>query len=343
MATESPLSDEMPNGQRRVIVAVLAVGLLCAILYWLNIQITVIASDETVPREWRQHAEIIKSVLENLIAGAIAAILLALTFKWIIAFVDPKDRVIEISPNNITSRLLHNALRTRSYVFMGNTATFVSAAVLPVLSDSIRVSGIPRSVKLILIDPLDESAIKRYSEFKFRAMQTASKVGDQHLARWVPPITTPRGESSDEISAKALAAIYLCAFSSLQSGMEVSIFLRRSFTPFRADMTNTEVVLTQESANESAVAFPAQGHFYGWYHKEAEAQCMQATEIDVAGERNQLSHLGLAHPSSPREEIKKSLIALVGHFSHLKKLAENQTVIDNAAEKISRPSHAYQA
>ncbi len=343
MANQELLSNEMPNGQRRVAFAVIAIFLLCLALYWVDFHVSAFADNKENPVELRQHAGIFKAVLENLIAGSIAAILLALTFKWIVALVDPKDRVIEISPNNITSRLLRNARRTRNYVFIGNTATFVSAAVLPVLSDAVRTTGIPRSVTLILIDPIDKETLQSYSEFKLRAMQTVSKVADQDLARWVPPITTPKGESSEEISAKVLAAIYLGAFASLQSGMDISVHLRKSFTPFRADMTNSEVVLTQESSSESAVAFSSEGHFYGWYHKEADAQCMQATKIDIAGERERLRQLGLVHPTSPKEEIKKSIVALANHFDHLKELATNQNVIDLTTKNVSRPTHAYQS
>lgn len=342
MANQELLSNEMPNGQRRVVVAVMAIFFLCLGLYWLDLHVSAFADNEENPAQLRQHAGIVKAVLENLIAGSIAAILLALTFKWIVALVDPKDRVIEVSPSNITPRLLRNARRTSNYVFIGNTATFVSAAVLPVLSDAVRTTGIPRSITLILIDPMDKEALQSYSEFKLRAAQTASKVADQDLARWVPPIATPKGESSEEISAKVLAAIYLGAFASLQSGMEVSIHLRKSFTPFRADMTNSEVVLTQESASESAVAFSSEGHFYGWYHKEADAQSMQSTKIDIAGEREQLRKLGLMHPSASKEEIKKSIVALANHFDHLKELAVNQDVINQATKNVTRPTHAYQ-
>lgn len=342
MTNYNPLSDEMPNGKRRVIVTVIAVGVLCLLLYWINLKVSALASSEATPPDWRQHAGIIKSVLENLIAGSIAAILLAITFKWIVALVDPLDRVIEINPNSITDRLVQNAIKTRSYVFIGNTASFVSAVILPVLSDANRNTGIPRLIKLILIDPVDSETLKSYSEFKLRATHTASKIGDQDLACWTAPLDNTKSESIEEISSKILAAIYLATYASLQSGIDVSIYLRKSFTPFRADMTNKEVVLTQESSNQTAVAFPAQGHFYGWYHKEAEAQCMQATKLDIVGERSKLQKLALMHPSSSKNEIRTALISLVNCFTHFKSLEANNAVIDQTVKRISRPSHAYQ-
>jgi hypothetical protein len=339
--TQDLLQNDLPARHIHVVIAVSLVSLVCMFLYWCDLRIAQAIDEDQIGKEWKQHATITRAVLENLIAGAVAAILLALTYRWIVAFIDPRDRVIEVSPSNITNRLLRNAQRTRDYIFIGNTATFVSAAVLPVLSDSIRTTGHPRSVTLVLIDLMDSDAVASYSAFKLSGLQTASKVADQHLARWVPPLNKPEGETSEQIVSKVLAAIYLAAFSSLQSGMVVSVYLRRSFTPFRADMTDSEVVLTQESASESAVAFSSSGHFYGWYHKEADAQRMQGEKIDIAGEREKLRQLLLVHPSSELVEIKRALAAVANHFSHLRPLATNGQIIDLAADRVARPNHAY--
>lgn len=335
------LPNDMPARNKHVVAAVALVSVICAFLYWTDLHLAVAIEKNKISDEWKQHAVVIRAVLENLIAGAVAAVLLALTYRWIVAFIDPRDRVIEISPSSITNRLIKNAHRTRDYIFIGNTATFVTVAVLPVLSDSVRMTGHPRSVTLVLIDLMNPGAVASYSAFKLSGRHTASKVADQYLARWVPPLNKPQAETPNQISAKVLAAIYLAAFSCLQSGMMVSIYLRNSFTPFRVDMTDSEVVLTQESEKESAVAFSFSGHFYGWYHKEADAQRMQGVKVDIAGERENLRQLGLVHPSSTREEIKKSISAVVNHFPHLRPLAQNDEIISMAVERVARPSHGY--
>lgn len=336
------LPDDLPDRQFHVIAAVLVIVLICGVLYWIDFfYIAGKLEANQIGPEWKLHATVIRAVIENLIAGAVAAILLALTFRWIVAFIDPRDRVIEIPPRKITDRLLKNAQKTRDYIFIGNTATFVSTAVLPVLCDSVRKSGHPRSVTLILIDLMNDEAVKSYSAFKLSGKQTASKVADRQLARWVPPLNQPVGETSAEIKGKILAAIYLAAYSCLQSGMGVSIYLRNSFTPFRADMTDPEVVLTQESANESAVAFSSDGHFYGWYHKEADAQRMQGIKIDIADRREALRSLLLAHPSSTMEEIRAAIISVAKHFSHLRPIADNEDVVSIAAQRVTHPNHAY--
>ena len=336
------LPDDLPDKKFHVLLAVLSISLICAVLYWIDFSFVAGPLEAgNIASEWKLHSTIIRAVIENLIAGAVAALLLALVFRWIVIFIDPRDRVIELPQQRITDRLLRNALRTRSYIFLGNTATFVSSTILPVLCDTVRKNGQPRTITLVLINPMDDASVASYSAFKLGVKQAASKVADKHLARWVQPLDMPVSETSEEIKGKVLAAIYLAAYSSLQSGMAVSVFLRNSFTPFRADISDDEVVLTQESSDESAVAFSSSGHFYGWYHKEADAQCIQGFRLDIAGQREELRKLPFAHPNSSNAEIKIAIYSLVKHFQYLNLLSDNEDVISIATKRVSSPNHVY--
>lgn len=335
------LPDDLPRASRQVAVSVFIVLTISIILYSADLYLANLIDDKSTSSFWRQHFTLTRSILENLIAGAVAALLLALTYRWIIAFIDPRDRVIEISPTAITDRLLKNARRTRNYVFLGNTATFVTAAVLPVLVDAARVSGHPCNVKLFLLDPMDQISVDSYSSFKLRVAQTASKIADADLARWVPRARPITAETGDEIAAKVLTAVYLAAWSSLQSTMTVTIYLRRSFTPFRIDMSDLEAVLTQESAADSAVAFSSTGHFYGWYHKEANAQQAQAIALEFSSDRDNIQKLNLAAPSQGAKEIEAALLRFLQIFVHLQKLTERTAVISLAAKSLANPTHAY--
>ncbi|MFN3440413.1 MAG: hypothetical protein ACK41V_22135 [Acidovorax sp.] len=335
------LADELPTKNVHIVGAIGAVLIVCAFLYWLNIRFLVDFEVLNPESPWKAHAEVARSVVENLIAGSIAAILLALTFKWIIQIIDPRDRVLEINSSNITDRLIKNAQTTRNYIFIGNTASFVSASILPVLSDSIRITGQPRTATLILIDPTYEDAVKSYSNFKQGILQSASKTADLNLARWVPPASDIKIESTLEVQAKVLSAIYLACYSSMQSGFSLNVYLRKTFTPFRADMSDTEIVLTQESADQSAVAFSSSGHFYGWYHKEADAQRMQSVKIDIDGQQIQTRLIGLAHPSRSKEEIQKSVHLMLQQFPHIASLASDAELVNKTASRISRPSSSY--
>lgn len=331
--------DDLPQSRNHRIVFVIAVTAICVLLYIADYALTS-AIDKSASASMKQHVSIINSVIENLIAGSIAAVLLALTYRWIVDWIDPSDRVIEVPPSEITDRLLKNARSTRSYVFIGNTASFVSSSVLPILAESARTSGHPKAIKLFLIDPTDDSAVNAYVSYRARVSKGSHKVADCELAMWLPP-QDKKIEMPDDVTAKILATIYVAAYVALHPGMSIAIYLRHSFTPFRADISDSEAVLTQESAAEAAVAFSARGHFYGWYQKEADAQKGQSLEFNLTASRDNLRALILAHPSDPVAELERSLDDLMHFCDHLAPLLTKTGVLSKAARLISRPKRSY--
>lgn len=333
------LSDDLPRATRHARVFVTVVILLSSILYYADLKINDWVSANCLQEELAKHLKILQSILENLIAGATAALLLALTYRWIVTHIDPADRVIEIDPESITKRLLRNARATRSYIFIGNTASFVSTSALPVLIDSSRKNSHPRSLTMFLVDPRDEGTLRSYTEFKSRLAMADSRVADLATARWITP-TKCSTETEHDITVKVLSAIYLAAFASTQANMTVLVYLRKSFTPMRADITDLEVVLTQESKSESAVAFSSRGHFYSWYQKEAYAQEGQSILINLSVLQEDFHPL--THPSGNREEIEVSLRKLLRCHEHLEIYASQDSLLGLVAEKIQNPSHQYQ-
>jgi hypothetical protein len=340
------IQDELPANTRHVFIAFVVVVVLTLIFYLCDVQVIGAIEEELAKQSghesgWSRTLTIMRSVIENLIAGAWAALLLALSFRWIIALIDPRDRVIEIQAGSIGARLRDNARKTQRYTFLGNTATFVSATILPTIVDAAQLSGYPCKVDLYIIDPVDSISVACYASFKTQVSQARSAVANQTISRWVHPIFPTQTETSEKVLSKLLASIYLAAYASIQAGIELRVHLRRSFTPFRADMVDTEVVLTQESASEPGVAFSHRGVFYGWYHKEAAAQLTQATTMDFSGHRVDLINLNLAHPSDAIGAIKASIEAVLRYFPHLAGLAIIPNIVNLAAKRVANPQHSY--
>ena len=342
----NPFDEQMPSRKKHVVAATLMIAALCIVLFLVNVIISgEIAREISVPpvgdSGWSRSLSIVKSVIENLIAGAIAALLLAMMFRTIVNFIDPRDRVIEISSGDITKRLKSNARNTQRYTFIGNTATFVTASVLPILVDLARLTNRPRQIDLFILDPINKPAVESYSAFKKQIANANSVVSDQRDAQWVQPSTMNHIDTEAKVLGKLVAAIYLAAFASLQTSMEVRIFLRRSFTPFRTDMTDKEVVLTQESTKEGAVAFSSLGDFYSWYHKEAVAQQNQAVSIEFAASRAELLKISLPHPTGDKHKRRIALVELLDLFAHLKPLTYRIDVVSYAVDRITKPTHSY--
>jgi hypothetical protein len=337
------IADELPQGRRRLGVGVLVVFTVIAICYALDLFAAELASSisKTNSADGRLvHLGIARSVLENLMAGALAALILGLAYRSIITWIDPADRVVEITANRITERLLRNAKRSEHYTFIGNTATFVTTAVLPVLTAEARTTSRTRTITLFMIDPLDLPTVQTYRNYSNRVAQQSSKVSDATMAAWVAPTSSSKTQSDDDVIGKVLAAIYFAAYSVSMQGMTGAVYLRRAFTPFRVDLSDGEAVLTQESGSEAAVAFSARGHFYGWYQKECDALKSQCAHLDLTSKRDLLRGL-LAHPSEPSADVLAALQKLLGAFPHTAPLLANANALAAATRRIVQPSHAY--
>ena len=195
------MSDELPTAKRHLRVAVALVILFIALCLWADWWSIEQASglaklDQNDVRI--SYLGTLRSILENLIASALAVLLLGLMYRFVIAWIDPADRVVEISAAQITDRLIANARKSQAYLFVGNTATFVTTAVVPVLTDAGRTASRSRTITLFLIDPLDQITVDNYREYSDRVAQEATKVSDATLATWIRPSSQGRTQSDSE-------------------------------------------------------------------------------------------------------------------------------------------------
>jgi hypothetical protein len=342
------IQDDLPRPTRQVMGALALVLCIMVSAYWIDILLRTYSEDQNISTFQKNNYTIIISIVENLVAGSVAAVMLALSYRWITLSIDAKDRITEIKAHNIRERLLVNAQKTINYIFMGNTATFVSTSVLPILKDA-RETSIDRGIEIHIIDPMEIAVIGQYVNFK---NDTPPKPILSPLGRfpvWGEKREERKPESSHDVLVKLLTAIYLSAYASTSATLKVELYLRKSFTPFRADITESEAVLTQESAKESAVSFSKHVHFYSWYNKEVQSQRMQSKKIAFSDVRNALLSSNLAEPGNKQEKNYKHHIELVitilnNYFNKTQpgyKLDFNESTINATAAALIKPNHGY--
>ncbi len=323
--------DGLPVGLRRTLYVAFCILILVLVL--------------TLFSQYLKGAEfpfsgLVSAVNENVIAGLIAAFGLAVLYRAVGQWVDPRDRVLEVNSDAITNRLLRNASKTRSYTFVGNTATFVASSIIPLLCAVSRKTGRSQIIRIFVINPLMDEVVDAYVLGKGREMVAGSRGVSEETASWVRPLPSPKVSETPVIAkAKIVSCIYLCAYAAKHSGISVELYLRSAFTPFRADITDREVILTQESASEPAVAFSAEGVFYGWYQKEVESLVGQCLRVDLMGNRD-IASVVVAHPTSDAKIVKGALEKLLERIFPGRTFSSE--VIDEAVKKITFPSHSYQ-
>ena len=298
--------SDLPKSNKQIKYIAVVLAITTAILIYIDVKIraAIVVSNQ------KSTLNMALSIIENIMAGLTTAFILAITYRLIIQFIDPADRVIEIEALNIGRRLRSNARKTTSYTFIGNTATFVVSTIIPTLCDAARTTGKPVAIKIFVIDPRDSNVVQSYIRHKNRTQQSLSKVADLDTASWTRPSLTGKSETSNEVIAKLVSCIYLSAYASKCAGISLDMYLQKSFTPFRADITDNEVIQTQEAPNEPAVAFSANGHYYGWHHKEAETLAPQCFQLKFSDQKF-LEDVVISHPTSSRELIEASLKRLL--------------------------------
>ncbi len=330
------LDNELPRNRKHIwAVAVAILMIFLPFLYFIDLRIT----RSILPNETGTHALIFKSILENMIGGIAAAFVLAVAYRWVIQWINPADRVLEIGAEIIGPRLRENARSTKHYTFIGNTATFVTASILPILCSRATESSQLIVAKIFIIDPRDERAIDAYVRHKDRVRLARSHISDADDASWTRPAANETAETALDVKIKLYTCIYLCAYAAKIAGVSLNLYLRPSFTPFRADVSDKEAILTQESASESAVAFSSRGHFYGWYNKEAEALEQQCAEIRMSNNKH-LNRVELTHPNGMRHSVKKSLQNLVQTLPMLGPILDDAE-LEAVVKRIANPRHSY--
>lgn len=257
------------------------------------------------------------SIVENLIAGGVAAIILAFISDYILRFVDPKNKVEEIQSSKISSRLKFNAEKTSSYLFIGNTASFVTKEIIPIIFKKSVDTNIKKSISIYLLDPSCEEAVNAYVSYKNRILFSDSK--GQHNFGGCKLCESKR-ISEDDVISTIICTVYIAAYVSQSNFVDVDIYFRKYFTPFRADISDAEVVLTQESKRDPAVGFSERGQFFYWYKKEADVLIHQSTQIDLSFLKKENFSIKITNPTDSEKNIGESIDLIFDRIEYLTNL-----------------------
>lgn len=257
------------------------------------------------------------SILENLIAGGVAAIILAFISDYILKFVDPKNKVEEIPSSKISDRLKFNANKTNNYLFIGNTASFVTREIIPIIFKKSVETNIKKKVSIYLLDPSCDEAVKAYVSYKNRILFSDYK---GQFGFKGCELCEDKKTSVDDVIATIVCTLYLAAYVSQSNFIDVEIYFRKYFTPFRADISDTEVVLTQESKKDPAVGFSERGQFFNWYKKEADVLIHQSVKIDLNFLKTDNSSTRITNPTDEKNKIEESIDYIFSEVDFLKNI-----------------------
>lgn len=167
------------------------------------------------------------------------------------------DAVAEVPSSEIRMKLEALARGATLWYFKGGSGRWQRQSVLPTLSGESK-REIP--YRMLVLDPRDPELCGRYA--RYRAKQRPE---DQRRL----------GEGRPEtVRDDLLACIYAAGWYGHRTRVQTKVFLTATYSPFRYDMSDKELVITVANAKSAALCASAGSWFYDYVIDETE-QAMQ--------------------------------------------------------------------
>ncbi|MGA8117468.1 MAG: hypothetical protein WCA46_27845 [Actinocatenispora sp.] len=163
---------------------------------------------------------------------------------------------------------------TDRWHFKGGTGAHLHAVTLPACIESARRRKGGLQVRLEILDPLDETACRRYAAYR-TALSTSGR-GTAGGEQWT--LDTTRKESF----ATILAA---CWYQQHNSLLDLEVRLSPVMTTFRWDMSSRWIMVTEEDPKAPALLIDRGTFYYDRWATELSASLAQARPVPIGTDR----------------------------------------------------------
>lgn len=181
-------------------------------------------------------------VAGGLFGGVAAAAFLAFISRYLFKQEAKLEKISVL--DTLTTRRVHlEAIdQTEFWWHNGHIGRWVRTTVLPRFAEAVRDGG-PRSVKLVVLDPLDDVAVGAYAEHR-----------DQVDA--IPDGT----DTNEDARVEVLATILSAAHYQRVAGLEVEVALRSDLNLFRVDLCEVGAFTTLTRDKAPAIEYRKELH-----------------------------------------------------------------------------------
>jgi hypothetical protein len=158
--------------------------------------------------------------------------------------------------------------RTDLWYFKGGTGTFIRAVTLPECIENARRRNGTLDFRIEIVDPTDEGLCDRYARFRRSLSDRPDATGEL----WT--VDRTRKESY----ATILAA---CWYQQRSGLLKVDVWLSPVMTTFRADLSSSCVVITQEDPSAPAIMIENDKIYYRRWNIELQYSREQARKVPI--------------------------------------------------------------
>lgn len=207
-----------------------------------------------------------KSILDKISISLIVSIFIA----WFLFKIEVPEEVTKleiVEPNRLKELFSRARLDTNFWFFSGGTGRYTRAVTFPEISKISKDLNESRNFKILLLNPKDKNLCSNYANYR-NSLKSAEK------SSWKKEYV------QNEIVATICSA-YI--HKSLNPLLEISIFLKSTFSTMRIDLSQSNCIVTKEDKKDLALLTPSNTYLYKTYKEEVFHQSKQCEELDMKG------------------------------------------------------------
>jgi hypothetical protein len=212
--------------------------------------------------------EYFKSILDKISTSLIVSIIIA----WFLFKIEIPEEVTKleiIEPNRLKEVFTRARLDSNFWFFSGGAGRYTRAVTLPEMSKLSQDLNESRNFRILLLNPNDINLCDKYSDYRNSLKSVKSKT-DNWTKEYV----------QNEIIATICSAYIQ---KSLNPLLEISIFLKSTFSTMRIDLSQSNCIVTKEDKKDLALLTPANTYLYKTYKEEIFHLSKQCLELDMKG------------------------------------------------------------
>lgn len=250
---------------------VLVIGLTFIVLFLLR----AFVFHELDPTGSPDNTAIIRSFFDSLMATILVTVSVTFALTWLRPPFNENISEIFLQSYEIDECLRAGAVNTREWYYLGHTGRFIRSQILPFINKDSLSKNENKKIKIIILDPLNWRLCEFYAKYRndSRSIQITKD-------KW----------SAERVQNDLLATV-LCMIELHQANsmLEVSVGFLNNVSLFRADISSSMALITQEDNQEPAIRYSSDSHFYRCYRRELELAWRQSQILKIYDVKTELS------------------------------------------------------
>lgn len=214
-----------------------------------------------------EYLSYIESLLDKIFISLLVAVFIGL-FIFYIEIPESEKKHSIIEPNRLNELFPKSRMETDFWYFSGGTGRFTRAETIPEISKISQARNEHRTIKILLIDPRDSALCKSYASFR-----KSLKSNKESKTDW----------SESYVRNEIIATICCSAiYKNLNPLLEISIYLKKTFSTLRIDLSKPFAIVTKEDKKEPALLIPEDTFLYRTYKEEILQTAKQFESVDLS-------------------------------------------------------------